>query len=298
MLVAAAAAAVEGAGRRDHGREGRARAPVRQARHLRRARRAAAKLATSSSRDAAATTSAQGPADLHADRQAEPAPPRHGGEDHRAAVYTHDVQLPGMLTAVVAHPPRFGAEAKGFDADRGARRSRAWSTWSRSPRGRRGGGQDHLGGDKGRDALKVDWDESGAERRGTEDAAGRLPRQARGGDAAVARNGGNVEQALKAGGEDARGGVRVPLPRPRADGADELRSRGSTTSVIEVWGGHAVAGPSTRRPRPRSLGVTPDKVKLHIMIAGGSFGRRANADSDCDRRGGRRRQGDRLARRR
>ena len=31
-------------------------------------------------------------------------------------VYTIDVRIPGMLTAVVAHPPRFGAVAKGFDA--------------------------------------------------------------------------------------------------------------------------------------------------------------------------------------
>src|SRR5262249_16194919 len=32
------------------------------------------------------------------------------------AVYTQDVKLPDMLVAVVAHPPRFGAKVKGFDA--------------------------------------------------------------------------------------------------------------------------------------------------------------------------------------
>src|SRR5690242_12984183 len=33
-----------------------------------------------------------------------------------AAIYTQDVKLPGMLTAVVLHPPRFGAKLKSFDA--------------------------------------------------------------------------------------------------------------------------------------------------------------------------------------
>ena len=32
------------------------------------------------------------------------------------AIFTQDVNLPGMLTAVVAHPPKFGAKVKGFDA--------------------------------------------------------------------------------------------------------------------------------------------------------------------------------------
>jgi len=32
------------------------------------------------------------------------------------AVFTQDVKLPGMLTALVAHPPRFGARVKSFDA--------------------------------------------------------------------------------------------------------------------------------------------------------------------------------------
>jgi isoquinoline 1-oxidoreductase subunit beta len=34
------------------------------------------------------------------------------------AMFTQDIHLPGMLTAVVAHPPRFGAKVKSFDAAR------------------------------------------------------------------------------------------------------------------------------------------------------------------------------------
>src|SRR5436190_1090254 len=35
-----------------------------------------------------------------------------------SAIYTQDIKLPGMLTAVVLHPPRFGAKLKSFDAAR------------------------------------------------------------------------------------------------------------------------------------------------------------------------------------
>ena len=37
-----------------------------------------------------------------------------------SAVYTQDIYLPDMLTAVVAHPPRFGAVLKSFRRRRGA----------------------------------------------------------------------------------------------------------------------------------------------------------------------------------
>src|SRR5260221_8456969 len=33
-----------------------------------------------------------------------------------SAIYTQDIKLPGMLTAVVLHPPRFGPKLKTFDA--------------------------------------------------------------------------------------------------------------------------------------------------------------------------------------
>src|SRR4029453_11516793 len=35
-----------------------------------------------------------------------------------SAIFTQDMKLPGMLTAVVLHPPRFGTKLKSFDAAR------------------------------------------------------------------------------------------------------------------------------------------------------------------------------------
>ena len=61
-----------------------------------------------------------------------------------------------MLTAMVAHPPRFGGKVKSFDATRRAARSRAWSTCSQIPTGVAVVANDTWAARKGRDALKVD----------------------------------------------------------------------------------------------------------------------------------------------
>jgi isoquinoline 1-oxidoreductase beta subunit len=75
-----------------------------------------------------------------------------------------DVQLPGMLTAVVAHPPVFGAKLTSVD-DSAAKRHRGRQGraahahrpgWRR--RGR--GGEGYWAAKLGRDALKLEWDTS------------------------------------------------------------------------------------------------------------------------------------------
>src|SRR5256886_17536347 len=87
-----------------------------------------------------------------------------------SAIFTQDVKLPGMLTAVVLHPPRLGATLKSFDAARakqikGVEQVVAFSTpatngvavWAR----------DYWSAKKGRDALTAEWDESAAFRLGS-----------------------------------------------------------------------------------------------------------------------------------
>ena len=49
--------------------------------------------------------------------------------------------------------------------------------------------------------------------------------------------------------------------------------------VIEVWGGHQMPD-LYQATAAKIAGVPPDKVKLHVMMTGGSFGRRATPDSD------------------
>ena len=56
------------------------------------------------------------------------------GKIDGSARFTQDVQLPGMLTALVVHPPRFGAKLKAFDPA-AAKPSPGSSRWSRFPAG-------------------------------------------------------------------------------------------------------------------------------------------------------------------
>src|SRR5262249_31177016 len=49
--------------------------------------------------------------------------------------------------------------------------------------------------------------------------------------------------------------------------------------VVEVWGGHQ-APDVYQAVAARIAGVSLDKVRLHVMKSGGSFGRRAVPDAD------------------
>ena len=82
------------------------------------------------------------------------------------AVYTIDMTRPGMLTAVVAHPPKFGAKVASFDASK-ARAVPGVVEVVQIPTGVAVLADGYWTALKGREALTVAWDESGAETRGT-----------------------------------------------------------------------------------------------------------------------------------
>jgi isoquinoline 1-oxidoreductase beta subunit len=82
------------------------------------------------------------------------------------AVYTQDFKLPGMLTALVAHPPRFGGKVKSFDAAK-AKAVGGVVDVVAIPQGVAVLANDFWSAKKGRDALAVEWDESGAFRLGS-----------------------------------------------------------------------------------------------------------------------------------
>jgi isoquinoline 1-oxidoreductase beta subunit len=87
-------------------------------------------------------------------------------KDNRAktngsAQFTIDVKLPGTLTAVVAHPPLFGAKVQSFDAAK-AKSIRGVVNVVQIPTGVAVLATDFWLAKRGRDALSVQWDESGA----------------------------------------------------------------------------------------------------------------------------------------
>jgi len=89
-------------------------------------------------------------------RRPDTAPKTRGEQD-----YTIDVSLPCMLTAVLKRPPRFGGKVASFDAEP-VRKMPGVVDVVATPRGVAVVAKSYWEALKGRDALEVDWDDSGA----------------------------------------------------------------------------------------------------------------------------------------
>ena len=93
------------------------------------------------------------------------------------ATFTQDVKLPGMLTAVVLYPPRFGAQGqerrcRRGQGDAGCRQRRA--VQDAGGEGVAVLAKDFWSAKKGRDALKVEWDETNAFKQGSAEIMARV----------------------------------------------------------------------------------------------------------------------------
>jgi isoquinoline 1-oxidoreductase beta subunit len=189
--------------------------------------------------------------------------------------YTLDIRLPGMLTAVVAHPPRFGARVASFDAT-AARAVPGVTDVVQIPRGVAVVAQNTWAALKGREALSVTWDESAAETRGSAELLAEYrAAAARPGRVAAAR--GDAPAALAAGRVVEADYAFPYLAHAALEPLDAVVSREG--DVINVWGGHQIPD-LYQAIAAQAAGTTPDRVRLHVMPTGGGFGRRAVADGE------------------
>ena len=191
-----------------------------------------------------------------------------------SAQFTIDIREPGMLTVLVARPPRFGGKVASFDAT--ATRSVAGVVDVKQiPSGVAVYAQGFWPASKGRDLLAVTWDEQAAERRSSAQLIEEYRALAqRPGTPASAK--GDAEAAL-------RGAERVieaefvfpylaHAPMEPLDGYlqwDGARALARLGSQLQTGDHMTIAG---------ILGLTPDRVEVETMLAGGSFGRRAQQD--------------------
>ncbi|MCA3826757.1 MAG: xanthine dehydrogenase family protein molybdopterin-binding subunit, partial [Burkholderia sp.] len=84
------------------------------------------------------------------------------------AHFTLDTTFPGMRVALLQRPPRFGATVKSFDAT-AAKAVPGVVSVVQVPGGVAVVGTGFWAAKQGRDALKVDWDETNAEKRGSDE---------------------------------------------------------------------------------------------------------------------------------
>ena len=193
-----------------------------------------------------------------------------------SAIFTMDVSLPGMLTAVIARPPRFGAKVKSFDPS-AARRVRGVTDVVEVPAGVAVLARNFWAARKGRDALKIEWDESGAEKRGSDELFAEYRKLAEK-PGLSARRDGDAAAAIRGAARTIEAVYEFPyLAHAPMEPMDCVVRLGD--GECELWAGSQLQTVD-QAVAAKTLGLPAEKVRIHTLLAGGSFGRRATPTAD------------------
>ena len=196
------------------------------------------------------------------------------------ALFTQDLKLPGMLTAVVLHPPRFGAKLKSFDAAKakaiaGVREVVGFSTPASD--GVAVLAADYWTAKKGRDALTAEWDETNAMRLSSSEIMDQYKKLA-GTPGASARREGDADKALAGAAKTLEAAYEFPFLAHAAMEPMNCVVK-LDAEKCEVWNGEQFQTVD-RMQVAQQVGLKPEQVTLNQLYAGGGFGRRANPKSD------------------
>ncbi|MDY8108622.1 xanthine dehydrogenase family protein molybdopterin-binding subunit [Fulvimarina sp. 2208YS6-2-32] len=194
------------------------------------------------------------------------------------AIFTLDIQLDGMLVAVVAHPEHFGATVARFDDTR-ARQVPGVVDVKQIPQGIAVYGENTFAALKGRSMLDVEWDLSQAETRSSEEIFEDYIARAKSDEAIEAANQGDVAANLNQDGlRTIEATMRFPFlahaPMEPLDAVLVRREDGS----IDCYNGAQFPG-QDKAAISDVCGVDPANVRVNTQYAGGSFGRRAQFGS-------------------
>ncbi|HEF4745026.1 TPA: xanthine dehydrogenase family protein molybdopterin-binding subunit [Burkholderia multivorans] len=192
------------------------------------------------------------------------------------AHFTLDTTFPGMRVALLQRPPRFGATVKSFDAT-AAKAVPGVVSVVQVPGGIAVVGMGFWAAKQGRDALKVEWDETNAEKRGSDEIM-REYRQLAAKPGASARKDGDADAAIAGAARRISASYEFPYlahaPMEPLDAVVKL-----TKDSCEIWAGDQFQTVDQGNAA-KVAGLKPEQVQIHTLYAGGSFGRRANAWSD------------------
>lgn len=200
-----------------------------------------------------------------------------------SAQFTQDVQLPGMLVAVLARAPRFGSKIASFDA--APAKAIAGVTHVFAVPGKKDTYEDGvavLAKDtwtalKGRKALAVQWDDSAAYR-GSSDTMLADYRKLAATPGTVAMQRGNAAAAIEGAAKTVEAEYTVPyLAHASMEPLNCVVKLGD--GLCEIWNGEQFHTPDQAAVAAQ-LGLQPQQVHIHQVYAGGSFGRRANPKSE------------------
>ncbi|OLD19965.1 MAG: twin-arginine translocation pathway signal protein [Acidobacteriales bacterium 13_1_40CM_3_55_5] len=192
------------------------------------------------------------------------------------AVFGLDVKMPGMLTAVVARPPIFGATMKSFDDSR-ARTMPGVRKIAAVPSGVAVIADSFWQAKMAREALHVDWDDSAMRTFSTNQMMQQFREQAKSPGTNVRREG-DPDAAFAQAAKKIEAVYEVPyLPHAMMEPlncAVDLRA-----DTCEIWTGTQFQTVD-RANAAKIAGLPPERVQIHTTYLGGGFGRRANPQSD------------------
>lgn len=198
------------------------------------------------------------------------------------ARFTQDVHLPDMLTAMVAHSPRFGGKVASFDAA-AARKIPGVVDVFQVPTGVAVVAQDTYAARLGRDALTVRWDDSAAETRSTEEIAAAYRALAAGGAPPAKLEWQSFESRGDAAAA-AKGQATVETSYDFPYLAHAAMEPMNCVAIVKGNSARLIAGSQTptldQLNAAKIVGNLPGAIEIETVFAGGSFGRRSNFTSD------------------
>ncbi|HUQ28723.1 MAG TPA: xanthine dehydrogenase family protein molybdopterin-binding subunit [Usitatibacter sp.] len=192
-----------------------------------------------------------------------------------SAQFGIDLKKKDLLTAMIVHPPVFGARMKAFGADK-VKEVRGVTHVVDLGDAVAVVGNHYWACKKGRDALQTEWD-LGPNAGLSTPALSKQFRDLARTPGTVAKKADNAA-AFDAAPKKIVAEYEVPFlahaPMEPLNCTVEVRDDGA-----EIWVGSQFQGVDQMNAA-KILGFKPEQVKLHTMLAGGGFGRRANPVSD------------------
>lgn len=193
--------------------------------------------------------------------------------------FTIDVTHPGMVTAVVLHPPKFGATVATID-DSAALSLPGVRAVIPIDEGVAVVGETFDDAQRGVRALRVDWDDQHAELRSTDELLAEHRRLLESGEkAVVAKEDGDVDGALARAAHVVDAIYELPYLAHAPMEPNNAVCRMADDGTLEVWAG--TEGPEyVRMTASAAAGIDKDRVRVHVPYAGGSFGLHSTSGRD------------------
>jgi isoquinoline 1-oxidoreductase beta subunit len=194
-------------------------------------------------------------------------------------IYTIDVTLPDLLTAVVLHPPRFGAKASHVESQAALAEAGVLAVVT-IDEGVAVVGETFDDAHRGLLALEVTWDDTNAERRSSAQLMDEHRRLVESGEGAVVvRDEGDAETRLAEAAQLIDAVYELPyLAHAPMEPNNAVCAR-RDDGVIEVWA--PTESPEyVRMAASSAVGIDAEQVQVHVTFAGGSFGLHSSSTHD------------------